>query len=236
LVDPVDGDSHGNVAAGHLADLAAFGLKPQLVETWKLSTDPQLLDKVRDIVTCTRIRQRVRWCYASTKKPHPGTLDRTAPSLPVLPTPPARMAHGYVRHGATSLFAALDVASRSVITEHHHHRDQEFLRLLKTIDTAVPAVLELHLIRDNCAAPLPPALALHPPVAPGPTSPTAGSLSWPGASCAASPTAAGRSRTRRPHWISEWNKVPYAIHLDQAADETLDTLAAHCLRISDSRR
>jgi hypothetical protein len=67
-------------------------------------------------------------------------LDRTAPILPILPTTPARMTHDYVRHGTTSLFAALDVASGSVIAEHHRrHRHQEFLRFLKTIDKAVPA-------------------------------------------------------------------------------------------------
>lgn len=77
-------------------------------------------------------------------------LDRTAPILPLLPTTPARMTHDYVRHGTTSLFAALDVASGSVIAEHHRrHRHQEFLRFLQTIDKAVPVELDLHLICDN---------------------------------------------------------------------------------------
>jgi transposase len=74
-------------------------------------------------------------------------LDRTAP---ILPTTPARMTHDYVRHGTTSLFADLDVASGSVIAEHHRrHRHQEFLRFPQTIDKAVPVALELHLICDN---------------------------------------------------------------------------------------
>jgi hypothetical protein len=79
-------------------------------------------------------------------------LDRTAPILALLPTTPARMTHDSVCHGTTSLFAALDVASGSVIAEHHRrHRHQEFLRFLQTIDNAAPAELDLHLICDNYA-------------------------------------------------------------------------------------
>lgn len=79
-------------------------------------------------------------------------LDRTAPTLPIMPTTPARMTHDYVRHGTTNLFAALDVASGSMIAEHYaRHRHQEFLRFLRTIDTAVPAEFDLHLIGDNYA-------------------------------------------------------------------------------------
>ncbi len=103
-------------------------------------------------------------------------LDRTQPVLPMAPTTPARMTHDYVRHGTTSLFAALDIASGSVIAQHYRrHRHQEFLRFLKVIDAAVPKDLELHLALDNYAThktesvkkwllrhpPLPPALHAH---------------------------------------------------------------------------
>jgi hypothetical protein len=78
--------------------------------------------------------------------------DRTAPSLPALRATPARMTHDCVRHGTTSLFAALEAASGSVIAQHYRrHRHQEFLRFLQLIDTAVPSGLELHLICDNYA-------------------------------------------------------------------------------------
>jgi hypothetical protein len=78
-------------------------------------------------------------------------LDRTAPCLPMLPTTPARMTHDYVRNGTTSLFAAFDTASGSVIAQHYRrHRHQEFLRFLKLIDQAVPKDLDLHLICDLC--------------------------------------------------------------------------------------
>jgi transposase len=79
-------------------------------------------------------------------------LDRTAPSLPMLPTTPARRTHDYVRNGTTSLFAALDVASGKVISAtHRRHRHQEFLKFLRTIDRNVPATLDVHLICDNYA-------------------------------------------------------------------------------------
>lgn len=130
----------------------AFGLKPHLVETWKLSTDPQFIEKVRDVVGLYLDPPQKALVLAVDEKSQIQALDRTAPCLPILPTTPARMTHDYVRHGTTSLFAAMDVASGSVIAQHYRrHRYQEFLRFLKLIDAAVPDGLELHLICDNYA-------------------------------------------------------------------------------------
>ena len=117
----------------------AFGLKPHLVETWKLSADPQFIDKVRDVVGLYLDPPEKALVLAVDEKSQIQALDRTAPCLPILPTTPARMTHDYVRHGTTSLFAALDIASGSVIAQHYRrHRHQEFLRFLKLIDAAVP--------------------------------------------------------------------------------------------------
>jgi transposase len=130
----------------------AFGLKPHLVETWKLSTDPQFIEKVRDVVGLYMDPPEMALVLCVDEKSQIQALDRTAPCLPVLPTTPARMTHDYVRNGTTSLFAALDVASGSVIAQHYRrHRHQEFLRFLKLIDDAVPDGLDLHLICDNYA-------------------------------------------------------------------------------------
>ena len=130
----------------------AFGLKPHLQETWKLSTDPQFIDKVRDIVGLYLDPPEGALVLCVDEKSQMQAVDRTAPILPVMPTTPARMTHDYVRHGTTSLFAALDLGSGSVIAEHHRrHRHQEFLRFLKTIDAAVPAEFDLHLVCDNYA-------------------------------------------------------------------------------------
>ena len=134
----------------------AFGLKPHLVQTWKLSTDPQFIDKVRDIVGLYLDPPEGALVLCVDEKSQMQAVDRTAPILPVRPTTPARMTHDYLRHGTTSLFAALDLSSGSVIAEHHRrhrhqHRHQEFLRFLKTIDAAVPAAFDLHLVCDNYA-------------------------------------------------------------------------------------
>src|SRR5215208_5609558 len=130
----------------------AFGLKPHLVETWKLSTDPQFIDKVRDIVGLCLDPPAAALVLCVDEKSQIQALDRTAPSLPILPTTPARRTHDYVRHGTASLFAALDVASGKVISQmHRRHRHQEFLKFLKTIDATVPTDLDVHLICDNYA-------------------------------------------------------------------------------------
>ena len=130
----------------------AFGLKPHLVQTWKLSTDPQFIDKVRDVVGLYLDPPQAALVLCVDEKSQIQALDRTAPSLPILPTTPARRTHDYVRNGTSSLFAALDVASGKVISQvHRRHRHQEFLKFLRTIDGTVPAELDVHLICDNYA-------------------------------------------------------------------------------------
>jgi transposase len=128
----------------------AFGLKPHLEETWKLSSDPQFIDKVRDVVGLYLDPPEAALVLCVDEKSQIQALDRTAPSLPLLPTTPARRTHDYVRNGTTSLFAALDVASGKVISSlHRRHRHQEFLKFLRTIDRNVPAELDVHLVCDN---------------------------------------------------------------------------------------
>jgi len=129
-----------------------FGLKPHLVQTWKLSTDPQFIEKVRDVVGLYMSPPENALVLCVDEKSQIQALDRTAPCLPMLPTTPARMTHDYVRNGTTSLFAAFDLASSSVIAQpYRRHRHQEFLRFLKLIDAAVPKDLDLHLVLDNYA-------------------------------------------------------------------------------------
>jgi transposase len=120
----------------------AFGLKLHLVQIWKLSTDPQFSDKVRDIVGLYLNPPAAALVLCVDEKSQIQALDRTAPSLPLLPTTPARRTHDYVRNGTTSLFAARDVASGKVIpATHRRHRHHEFLKFLRTIDRSVPAGL-----------------------------------------------------------------------------------------------
>jgi transposase len=125
-------------------------LQPHRVDTFKLSKDPLFIDKVRDIVGLYLNPPERALLLSVDEKSQIQALDRTAPILPLRPGQPERRTHDYVRHGTTSLFAALDVATGKVIGEcHRRHRSQEFLRFLDTIDETVPADLDIHLILDN---------------------------------------------------------------------------------------
>jgi transposase len=128
----------------------AFGLKPHLEDTFKLSTDPCFIEKVRDIVGLYMAPPERAVVLSVDEKSQVQALDRTQPLLPMSPGYPERRSHDYVRNGTTSLFAALDVATGKVIGKcHRQHRHQEFLGFLKTIDAAVPEGLDVHLIMDN---------------------------------------------------------------------------------------
>jgi transposase len=127
-----------------------FSLQPHRSETFKLSRDPLFVEKVRDIVGLYLAPPDKALVLCVDEKSQIQALDRTQPLLPMAIGQPERRTHDYVRHGTTSLFAALDVASGEVIGEcHRRHRSAEFRRFLDTIDTQVPADLALHLILDN---------------------------------------------------------------------------------------
>ena len=128
----------------------AFGLQPHRSETFKLSRDPLFVDKVRDVVGLYLDPPDRALVLSVDEKSQIQALDRTAPILPMTFGSPERRTHDYRRHGTTSLFAALDVATGRVIGEcHRRHRSQEFLRFLETIEARVPADLDVHLILDN---------------------------------------------------------------------------------------
>jgi len=226
----------------------AFGLKPHIIQTWKLSTDPQFIDKVRDVVGLYMSPPENALVLCVDEKSQIQALDRTAPCLPMLPTTPARMTHDYVRNGTTSLFAAFDLASGSVIAQpYRRHRHQEFLRFLKLIDAAVPQDLDLHLVLDNYATHKTPEiqkwLLKHPRFCLHFT-PT--SSSWLNLVERWFAELTNRKLRRSAHrsvtdletdirtWINEWNKDPKPFVWTKTADEILETLAAYCERITDS--
>src|SRR5919109_231344 len=123
----------------------AFGLKPHLVDTFKLSTDPQFVEKVRDVVGLYLNPPEAAMVLCVDEKTQVQALDRTAPTLPLLPGTPQRATHDYTRHGVTNLYAALDVASGKVISQMTaRHRAVEFKRFLAHIGQAVPAELAVH--------------------------------------------------------------------------------------------
>jgi transposase len=130
----------------------AFGLKPHLVDTFKISNDPQFIDKVRDVVGLYVDPPEKALVLCVDEKSQIQALDRTAPVLPMMPGMPERRTHDYVRHGVTTLFAALNVATGEITGSiHRRHRTAEFKRFLTKLDNDIPAELDVHLICDNYA-------------------------------------------------------------------------------------
>jgi transposase len=128
----------------------AFALQPHRSETFKLSRDPLFIEKVRDIVGLYLNPPERALVLCVDEKSQIQALDRTQPLLPMRPGQTERRTHDYERHGTTSLFAALEMASGKVIGEcHRRHRAREYRQFLDTVDVATPAELDVHLILDN---------------------------------------------------------------------------------------
>tara|TARA_Y100000310_G_scaffold284598_1_gene307468 strand:- start:150 stop:887 length:738 start_codon:yes stop_codon:yes gene_type:complete len=128
----------------------AFGLQPHRSETFKLSADPFFVEKVRDIVGLYLNPPDRAAVVCLDEKSQVQALDRTQPLLPMRPGMAERRTHDYLRHGTTSLFAALDVATGEVIGAcHRRHRHQEFLRFLRLLEERLPEEQDVHLIMDN---------------------------------------------------------------------------------------
>jgi transposase len=128
----------------------AFGLQPHRTETFKLSPDPQLIEKVRDIVGLYMNPPDHAVVLCVDEKSQIQALDRTAPLLPLRPGQAERRTHDYKRHGTTSLFAALNAKTGKVIgAMHRRHRSVEFRKFLDRIDASVPPARDVHLILDN---------------------------------------------------------------------------------------
>ena len=128
----------------------AFALQPHRTETFKLSADPLFIEKVRDIVGLYLNPPDRALVLCVDEKSQIQALDRTRPLLPLRPGQAERRTHDYVRHGTTSLFAALDARTGQVIGQcHRRHRALEFRKFLDAIESEVPAELDVHLIADN---------------------------------------------------------------------------------------
>ncbi len=226
----------------------AFELKPHREQTWKLSADPQFIEKVRDVVGLYMNPPEHALVMCADEKSQIQALNRTAPCLPVLPTTPARRSHDYVRNGTTSLFAALDMATGTVISSvHRRHRHQEFLKFLKKIDAQVPAGLEVHLICDNYGTHKTPEIKkwlLRHPRFELHFTPT--SSSWLNVVERWFAELTNRKLRRSAHnsvneleadiqaWIEAWNEDPKPFVWTKTADEILENLAGYLQRINDS--
>src|ERR1700752_5030035 len=128
----------------------AFGLQPHRTETFKLSPDPLLIEKVRDVVGLYMNPPDHALVFCVDEKSQIQALDRTQPMVPLRPGQVERRTHDYKRHGTTSLFAALEVKTSRVIGRlHRRHRSLEFRKFLDSMEAHVPAGLDCHIILDN---------------------------------------------------------------------------------------
>jgi transposase len=226
-----------------------FGLKPHQSEAFKLSPDPQFIDKVRDIVGLYLNPPEAAVVLCVDEKSQIQALDRTAPVLPLMPGVPERRTHDYVRHGTTNLYAALDVASGQIIADTSpRHRAAEFRRFLNLIEKSVPAELDVHVVLDNSSTHKTPSiqrwLQRHPRFTLHFT-PTYSSwinlverwfaeLTTKWLKRSAHRSVADLVASLRT-WITNWNEDPRPYVWHKTADEILESLASYCGRISDSR-
>jgi transposase len=128
----------------------AFGLKPWREDSFKVSPDPQLVDKIRDLVGLYMNPPVAAAVFAIDEKPQIQALNRTAPTLPMLPTTPTRATHDYQRNGTCDLFAALEIATGKVITDiRARHTSADFIAFLNKVNREVPTDLDVHVILDN---------------------------------------------------------------------------------------
>jgi transposase len=226
----------------------AFGLKPHIEEAFKLSPDPQFIDKVRDVVGLYLNPPEAAVVLCVDEKTQVQALDRTAPVLPLMPGVPARRTHDYLRGGTTNLYAALDVASGQVIADMtDRHRAEEFQRFLNLVNRQVPDDLDIHVILDNSSTHKTPAikrwLVRHPRVTLHFTPTYSSWLNLVERWFAELTNRWLRRGTHRSTkelvasirtWIDTWNDDPKPFVWHRTADEILDTLAQYCQRITNS--
>jgi len=223
-----------------------FDLKPHLVDGFKLSTDPQFVAKVVDVVGLYHNPPEKAVVLCVDEKSGMQALDRSQPVLPMMPGMPERRSHDYARHGITSLFAAFNIADGTVITAlHPQHRAVEFKKFLIAIDKAVPHELDVHLICDNLATHKTPVIndwldkhrRFHMHFTPTGSSWINQVERWFGLLTdqllrrgVHKSVAALEQDVRK--WISAWNDNPRPFRWTKTADEILDSLAKYMARIS----
>jgi transposase len=227
----------------------AFGLQPHRQDSWKLSRDPQFIDKVRDVVGLYLDPPEAAVVLCVDEKSQIQALDRTQPIFPMMPGTPARASHDYRRAGTSSLYAALDINSGKVIGSlHARHRAIEFKNFLAKIDAEVPGEFDVHVVLDNASTHKTPAvkrwLAAHPRFVLHFTPTSSSWLNlverWFG-ELTTKKLQRGTHRSVRAlntdirNWIDTWNDNPRPYVWTKTADQILDSISRYCTRINDSR-
>lgn len=226
----------------------AFSLQPHRSESFKLSRDPLFIEKVRDIVGLYLNPPQRALVLCVDEKSQIQALDRTQPLLPMRPGQVERRTHDYVRHGTTSLFAALNTKTGEVIGQcQRRHRSAEFRKFLSTIDAAVPVHLDIHLILDNYGTHK--TASIHRWLAKRPRyhlhfTPTG--ASWINlverwfSTLTEKQLRRGVHRSTKElekaitHYLAMYNEDPKPFVWTKTADEILETLARFCKRTSNS--
>jgi transposase len=228
----------------------AFGLKPWKQDNFKVSPDPDLVEKVRDLVGLYMNPPDAAAVFAVDEKPQIQALNRTAPTLPMLPTTPARATHDYERNGTVDLFAALDMARGTVISDiRSSHNQDDFIAFLNKINREVPPELDVHIILDNLSTHKTPRVQrwlvrhrrfhLH-------FTPTYGSWMnmverW---FSALTTKKLQRSAHRNAKelaadiraWVVNWNENPRPFVWHKTAEQILERLAGYCADINHTAR
>ncbi len=224
---------------------SAFGLKPWRQDQFKISPDPLLVDKIRDIVGLYMNPPVNAAVFAVDEKPQIQAINRTAPILPMMPGSNQRRSHDYKRNGTIDLFAALDIASGTVITDlRSSHTSKEFIGFLNKINRAVPAELDVHVVLDNLSTHKTPAVKkwllrhkrfhFH-------FTPTYGS--WMNLVERWFSALTTQKLQRSTHdsvnalaaditdWVEQWNTNPQPFIWHKTADEILERLGRYCANV-----
>ena len=224
----------------------AFGLKPWRQDEFKVSPDPDLIEKIRDLVGLYMSPPVAAAVFAIDEKPQIQALNRSAPTLPMLPTTPAKATHDYERNGTLDLFAALDIATGKVITDlRKSHTATDFITFLNKVNREVPPELDVHVILDNLSTHKTPAVHawllrhkrfhFH-------FTPTYGS--WMNLVERWFSALTTKKLQRSAHrsvkalaadirdWVETWNEDPKPFVWHKTAEEILDRLAGYCTAIN----
>jgi transposase/transposase-like protein len=226
----------------------AFGLKPWRQDSFKVSPDPDLVEKIRDLVALYMNPPVAAMVFAVDEKPQIQALNRTAPTLPMLPTTPQRATHDYERNGTCDLFAALDMATGSVITDiRSSHSSADFVAFLNKVNRNVPDDLDVHVILDNLSTHKTPAVHrwllrhkrfhFH-------FTPTYGS--WMNLVERWFSALTTKKLQRSAHrsvkelaadieaWVANWNENPTPFVWHKTAEQILERLAGYCEAINET--
>lgn len=226
----------------------AFGLKPWRQDEFKISPDPQLVEKIRDIVGLYLNPPVKAVVFAVDEKPQIQALNRTAPTLPMLPTTPTKATHDYERHGTLDLFAALDIATGQVIHDlRPTHTSDDFIAFLNKVNRNVPKDLDVHVVLDNLQTHKTPKVQkwllrhrrfhFH-------FTPTYGSWMnlverWFSALTTNKLQRSAHTSVKAladdiTAWVETWNENPHPYVWTKTADEILDRLAGYCAAVTDT--